>query len=958
MRKKNIKPLIISALLAVGFGATSVGTTFALFTDNANTSINVTAGIVDVEQTVKFVRYDSSVDNSSHVFAENEKSFTNTVVGTTFNLVNNTITINKMVPGDKITLELTTLNKSNVKIKTRLKTTHTTTTEVDLFDALDIHHTAVDGNNADITNEVFRWREKAESTDLVNGVLMSKVTITIEFPNDDNLIRAREEGENNHYQNANCMINLAQEAVQANAEVTSLIDALNAKLAAQEERNYTFHDALSDVETVAELDEITSNGFLYNVVDDRFYMSEEVNDNFVNYFKAYSALPAKQKYSIYATDGWTTTAVDGLTVGFDVGNNDDITSISYVRPTGPAQSVTIRTNGGLLNVNAPGDTLKHYGTAEHLNIEAINSSSYHEYGTINHAQIKTGRVVIENSEASIDNLLLVGKPNKSGFEEIIVETKAGAEFPTFDRTDVNIAPEGTLVVNVVTPETNEYIYLLKAGVVEQIVVTEEKKNDVSEDAANVTTKDEATQTVAEQVANVGKKNAEGTSYVDSNGNDIALENLTSENIVIEEEKATQEEIAKGENLFSGGAGTESNPYIISDEREWEKLCVNTGGDLWLSGYHYSIINDLDFGDIEGNFSIGLFTGSLDFNGHSMKNLTSAKAGNTYRYSNWSLIYGIVGEVEIKNLDFYVYTEQNTHYSWLVRYTYGAVNELTLDDVDIFGTQQCADNNVATYVYFLYGDNKDTVNFIDCDNYATIINNEGFSGIFVGGLYRVPDVELSFKNCNNRGELYGLNGSSAMLISNPTQYSGHAFKCEVENCTNYGKITGTKGTEYLVASGMPGELVILSDEERAAYETAGKLKKAEGSVFSVIETSKFGTANGKYDPPVVEGADHYAVTFSFSALSGSNGGVVDYTFELAPSALKSVNAYGWIDITEVPNQEDIEEIYIGTTKFYVYNGKYVFNSTTIHYYDDPVTVSFVAFDAQDRVLGYSVYSETL
>ena len=44
MKKMKLKPIIMSALAAIAFGTVTVGTTFALFTDKAETKINVQAG--------------------------------------------------------------------------------------------------------------------------------------------------------------------------------------------------------------------------------------------------------------------------------------------------------------------------------------------------------------------------------------------------------------------------------------------------------------------------------------------------------------------------------------------------------------------------------------------------------------------------------------------------------------------------------------------------------------------------------------------------------------------------------------------------------------------------------------------------------------------------------------------------------------------------------------------------
>ena len=57
----------------------------------------------------------------------------------------------------------------------------------------------------------------------------------------------------------------------------------------------------------------------------------------------------------------------------------------------------IRTQGGTLTIDAEHDTVNHYGEGLVLNITAIASSSYHEFGHFHKATIKQGRMVVEET---------------------------------------------------------------------------------------------------------------------------------------------------------------------------------------------------------------------------------------------------------------------------------------------------------------------------------------------------------------------------------------------------------------------------------------------------------------------------------------------------------------------------------------------------------------------------------
>ena len=105
-------------------------------------------------------------------------------------------------------------------------------------------------------------------------------------------------------------------------------------------------------------------------------------------------------YSHYLTADWTGTVE--VTTGVDVGDNDDITSVTYAR-TGDAQTAVVRTNGGTLTVNAPADTVNHYGEADSVNIVAVASSSYHENGTVQLIAVKQGHVKLEG-EAEVNGI--------------------------------------------------------------------------------------------------------------------------------------------------------------------------------------------------------------------------------------------------------------------------------------------------------------------------------------------------------------------------------------------------------------------------------------------------------------------------------------------------------------------------------------------------------------------------
>ena len=488
-------------------------------------------------------------------------------------------------------------------------------------------------------------------------------------------------------------------------------------------------------------------------------------------------------------------------VGFDAGKSN-ILKIDYTGNKG--NTVIIRTNGGTLTIEALSDSVHHYGKASLVDIKAINTSSYHEFGQIEYAQIKTGRIVIEDSKASIENLLLVAKSRTEGFDDIIVETKEGAEVPSLDRTDVEISENGTLVFNLVTPETDEYIYLTKAGVVEQIIVVEaevipenvEPDNvdalvaalDAGVYSPNVDVKSDTTQTAAEQIANVGKKNPETGNYVDSNGDDIDLDVLTSETIVPAETKAADRESTIGTTFFSGGVGTEKSPFLVSTKEQFRLIGASVKVDnstVWLQKYSFKVIADLELElyqtqDAFGNYWMtglkyfDVSTGLLDGNNHTITIMNESDM-------DACLFLIVENNPTIKNLNVNMYGNNLTLCSF--------TKNVNLENIVINGDVTWDSSNCGILTDRVYCEGSSVkfyaTNITNNANISVVGGQDYYDAVFVGlvgngGTSCVPDIR--FINCVNNGTFVGQR--AAMYIANPNAYT---IDVKIENCVNNGLI---------------------------------------------------------------------------------------------------------------------------------------------------------------------------
>ena len=137
------------------------------------------------------------------------------------------------------------------------------------------------------------------------------------------------------------------------------------------------------------------------------------------------------EYSSYIKGNAT---IETLTVtnGVDVGENI-VNELTYENTTGTAKTVTIRTNGGNLTVNAPKDEVNHHNNLTSVNVQAVAPNSYHEYGKVlGTVKVESGHVKVENG-AEVASVIAV---------ETTAEVKVKATITAEEGSKV-----GTVVVN-------------------------------------------------------------------------------------------------------------------------------------------------------------------------------------------------------------------------------------------------------------------------------------------------------------------------------------------------------------------------------------------------------------------------------------------------------------------------------------------------------------------------------
>lgn len=451
--KKQIKPIILSAVGALAFASIAVGTTFALFTSKDETTIQVNSGKVDVSSVASIVNV-YELNNDQPLVPSEQGVYTNSIGGTT-SIEDNVVTLNNWAPGDKVVIDLQNLNKSTVKVLTRLAIYHNLVPgKGDLYPALDITIKRAGETDPIDPAELLKWTNRDIPENPDSGESFDHLEITIEFPDHDNgEIIFDSSNSDNQYQDCACVISLGLEAVQGNAYISPA--ATFNEYARYVGDVITMSDAVEAADkleyTLADFE-----GYVWDSKNYQFVSESSIEENFNQYFKAYDAMPSDPTFSIYANAASWDASVNLDGVGFDAGSANGITSINYVNTSGVAKTNTIRTNSGTLTINAGSDIVHHYGYADSLDIIAVAGTSYHEFGEVGYANIANGRLVVEEG-SDIGGIFLVAN-NQGEFDNIKLGVVGEATLPALARADVSLGSgESKLVVEVQTLETSESV---------------------------------------------------------------------------------------------------------------------------------------------------------------------------------------------------------------------------------------------------------------------------------------------------------------------------------------------------------------------------------------------------------------------------------------------------------------------------------------------------------------------
>ena len=186
-----------------------------------------------------------------------------------------------------------------------------------------------------------------------------------------------------------------------------------------------------------------------------------------------------------------------ISVGFDAGSVQNLT-VNYVRAAdATAQTVVICTNGGILNVNAPTDSILHFGKVDLLNIEQVATSSFVELGNTTLAVVNSGRYVV--SQANPQPQIYVASQNAIiAADENTQLNFAGRDSAVSSFTFQVVRLSSTVAehfdvrsqTTVLVDEINHKLVFHQNGEVVQNVATAISRNEVEEKLVGSVAKDD------------------------------------------------------------------------------------------------------------------------------------------------------------------------------------------------------------------------------------------------------------------------------------------------------------------------------------------------------------------------------------------------------------------------------------------------------------------------------------
>ena len=491
-----------------------------------------------------------------------------------------------------------------------------------------------------------------------------------------------------------------------------LVKELNDGLKMEEvggKKNDTMTDALNVAKDYGfEVEKLTprsSGEILWDSVNNRFVLLDENGDavykdesktlsSGANLWKIVNNAEEAANNTEYSSYIKGNATIDTLTVtnGVDVGENI-VNKLTYENTTGTAKTVTIRTNGGNLTVNAATDEVNHHNNLTSVNVQAVAPNSYHEYGKVlGTVKVKSGHVKVENG-AEVASVIAV---------ETDAEVKATITAESGSKV-------GTVVVN--------------------------------DEAAKVEVKADAEVTVVAP----GKE-----------GMNVNVTGKEASTTVIDTEKASEFEGGLGTEVspyliankgqfekITSGTFTKKNYYkLISDITFTENDEAPGAENSWANAYYPENISRIV---LNGNgMYIKCETDAVVFDYMEYSTISNLNLETKYKFVTQACVSTFNG------INFYGNVSWNGGNNGIIC-SYAQYG-ITVTDCNNYATINSTGTS-SSYNAVFTGvglSNGQTFTFKNCNNYGSLIS--GRASMFVGNIYGDNKINLEIDNCLNKGEI--------------------------------------------------------------------------------------------------------------------------------------------------------------------------------------------------------------
>ena len=219
-------------------------------------------------------------------------------------------------------------------------------------------------------------------------------------------------------------LNTALVSKEATDEVNTMQDALDAAY----EYGYT----------VDKLTPSSSGDIVWDEVNNRFALINEkkevvfedgakpLTNDATKTWKIVTELKGTQDCSWYV-GGLSKEAIEKFTFTMGVDTGSVEADVNYV--TAAEQDVTIHTAGGALTVDAENATVSHYGTAQSVDVQAVDGkNSYHEYGEVlGNISVKKGHFVAESGSSAAAVVVTAANVNEAENVQLTFQANSGVK---------------------------------------------------------------------------------------------------------------------------------------------------------------------------------------------------------------------------------------------------------------------------------------------------------------------------------------------------------------------------------------------------------------------------------------------------------------------------------------------------------------------------------------------------